>query len=50
MEYNRVVGLLDLLIDEVCEDENRPLVSFIELLGEMVETYEAEHVPELAVS
>lgn len=46
-EYNRIVALLDHLIDEVGEDENHPLASLMEVLSVLIEKYEAEHVPEL---
>jgi HTH-type transcriptional regulator/antitoxin HigA len=46
-EYDRIVALLDQLIDEVGEEESHPLASLMEILGVLVETYEAEHVPEL---
>jgi HTH-type transcriptional regulator / antitoxin HigA len=46
-EYERIVSLLDSLIDEVGEDEAHPLASLIEVLGVLIERYEAEHVPEL---
>ena len=46
-EYNRLVALLDGLIDEVGEDESHPLASLMEVLGVLVEKYEDEHVPEL---
>ncbi|MFN8455429.1 MAG: hypothetical protein U0401_12305 [Anaerolineae bacterium] len=49
MEYNQVVALLDDLIDEVGEDEGHPLASLMELLGTLIEKYEAEYVPELVV-
>lgn len=49
-EYNRIVALLDNLIDEVGEDENHPLASLMEVLGVLIERYEAEHVPELIVN
>ncbi len=47
MEYNRIVALLDNLIDEVGEDEQHPLASLMEVLSVLIERYEAEHVPEL---
>lgn len=47
VEYDQVVALLDELIDEVGEDEDHPLASLMELLGTLIEKYEAEHVPEL---
>ncbi len=46
-EYRRVVSMLDSLIDEVGEDESHPLASLMEVLGVLVENYEARHVPEL---
>ncbi|HVF56066.1 MAG TPA: hypothetical protein VM934_07940 [Pyrinomonadaceae bacterium] len=46
-EYERLVALLDGLIDEVGEDESHPLASLMEILGVLIEHYEAEHVPEL---
>ena len=49
MEYYRIVALLDHLIDEVGEDEDHPLASLMEVLGVLIERYEAEHVSELIV-
>ena len=46
-EYNRIVALLDGLIDEVGENENHPLASMMEILGVLIEHYENAHVPEL---
>ena len=48
-EYRQLVGLLDSLIDEVGEDEAHPLASLMEIIGVLIEKYEDEHVPELAV-
>jgi HTH-type transcriptional regulator/antitoxin HigA len=47
-EYQRLVVVLDNLIDEVGEDENPPLVSLMEVVGVLIEKYEDEHVPELS--
>jgi HTH-type transcriptional regulator/antitoxin HigA len=47
-EYQRLVALLDSLIDRVGEDESHPLASLMEVLGALIERYEDEHVPELA--
>jgi HTH-type transcriptional regulator/antitoxin HigA len=47
IEYQRIVALLDQLIDEVGEEESHPLASLMEILGVLVEAYETEHVPEL---
>ena len=46
-EYQRLVALLDNLIDEVGQDEAHPLASLMETVGVLVEAYESEHVPEL---
>jgi HTH-type transcriptional regulator/antitoxin HigA len=46
-EYNRIVRLLDRLIDEAGEDETHSLASLMEVLGVLIERYEAEHVREL---
>ncbi|HEU5015184.1 MAG TPA: hypothetical protein VFT66_21855 [Roseiflexaceae bacterium] len=46
-EYNRLVSLLDSLIDEVGEEESHPLASLMEVIGVLIEKYEDEHVPEL---
>lgn len=47
-EYRRLVALLDSLIDEVGEDEHHPLASLMEVVGVLIEQYEAEYVPELS--
>jgi len=48
-EYRRLVSLLDNLIDEVGENESHPLASLMEIVGVLIENYEAGHVPELVV-
>lgn len=45
-EYNRLVDLLDELIDEVGQDEAHPLVSLMETIGQLISAYETEHFPE----
>jgi len=50
MEYDRIITLLDNLIDEVGEDERHPLASLMEVLSVLVERYEAENVQELIAS
>ncbi len=45
--YDKIVNLLDDLIDEVGEDESHPLTSMMEILGVLIEYYEINHVPEL---
>ena len=48
-EYQRLVSLLDDLVDEIGEDESHSLASLMEIVGVLIEKYEDEHVPELAV-
>lgn len=45
-EYDRMVALLDELIDEVGEDEKHPLASLMDTLGTLIEAYEDKHFPE----
>jgi HTH-type transcriptional regulator/antitoxin HigA len=47
-EYERLVTLLDALIDRVGEEETHPLAPLMEVIGALIERYEEEHVPELA--
>ena len=46
-EHDRLVALLDGLIDEVGEDEAHPLASLMDVLDVLIDRYEAEYVPEL---
>ena len=46
-EYQRLVAILDDLIDEIGENEDHPLASMMEVIGVLIEKYEEEHVPEL---
>jgi HTH-type transcriptional regulator/antitoxin HigA len=48
-EYQRLVTLLDRLIDEVGENESHPLASLMEIVGVLIEKYEDEGVPELPI-
>ncbi len=48
-EYNRLVEMLDKLIDEVGEDETHPLASLMDVLSALIENYENANVPELAL-
>lgn len=43
-EYNKIVSLLDLVIDEVGNKENHPLAPLLETLGSLVEAYEKENL------
>jgi len=45
-DYKRLVSFLDSLIDEVGNDGSHPLASLMETLGSLIETYEAENVPD----
>ena len=47
-EYDRLVALLNSLVDTVGEEETHPLASLMEVMGILIEQYETEHVPELA--
>lgn len=42
-EYLRARAVLDLLTDEVGDDEEHPLASLMETVGNLVSAYEAEH-------
>ena len=46
-EYDRLVSMLDTLIDVVGEAEEHPLASLMDVISVLVEKYEDEHVPEL---
>jgi HTH-type transcriptional regulator/antitoxin HigA len=46
-EYDRLIALLDSLVDEVGEDESHPLASLMEVVGVLIEKYEDEHIPVL---
>lgn len=46
-DYQRLVAILDDLIDVVGENENHALASMMEVIGVLIEKYEEEHVPEL---
>ena len=46
-DYYRLRELLEALIEKVGEDENHPQAAFLDRLGELIEEYEASHVPEI---
>ena len=46
-DYDRLVLILDRLIDQIGEDENHPLASLMEVVGALIENYESEYIPEL---
>ena len=39
--------LLEALIEKVGDDENHPQAAFLDRIGELIEEYEASHVPEI---
>jgi HTH-type transcriptional regulator/antitoxin HigA len=45
-EYDRLVLILDELLDEVREDESHPLASLLDIVGTLIGQYEDENVPE----
>jgi HTH-type transcriptional regulator/antitoxin HigA len=47
-DYDYMLNLLDMLIDEVRDNENHQLASLLELVGEIIDKYETENFPELA--
>ena len=49
-EYERLVSMLDELIDQVGENESHPLASLMDVLSALIENYENAHVPELALN
>ncbi len=49
-ECERLVTLLDELVDEVGNDEAHPLASLMEIVGSLIERYEDEYVPTLETS
>ena len=44
-EYDRIVALLNYLLDVVGDNEGHPLSSLLDLVGELVEDYDASHYP-----
>ena len=46
-EYNRLVNILDNLIDEVGNNEKHPLSSMMETIGSLIEIYETQYVTEI---
>ena len=43
-DYKRALRVLDHLLDEVGDNERHPLFNFLEVLGTLVESYEADHM------
>ena len=49
-DYQRLVALLDQLVDEVGNDESHALASLMEVVGLLIEKDEDDRVPELEES
>ncbi len=47
-EYQKLVTILDELIDIVGEDESHSLASLMEVIGILIENYEDHYIPELS--
>lgn len=45
-EYERLVAVLDDLIDTVRDDETHPLAKTMDVISVLIETYEDKHIPE----
>ncbi len=46
-DYDKLVNLLDNLIDEVGNNENHALASLMEAIGSLIETYESQYIDEI---
>ena len=46
-DYNKLVNLLDRLIDEVGNNEYHPLASLMETIGTLIETFESQYINEI---
>ena len=46
-DYNKLVNLLDDLVDEVGNNEKHLLTSLMETIGSLIETYESQYVNEI---
>jgi HTH-type transcriptional regulator/antitoxin HigA len=49
IEYQKLVAILDELIDIVGEDESHPLASLMEVIGVLIENYEDQYVTEISL-
>ena len=45
-DYDRLVNLLDSLVDEIGNNETHPLTSLMETIGTLIETYESQYIKE----
>jgi len=46
-DYNKLLNLLDSLIDEVGNNEKHPLSSLMETIGSLIEMYESQYINEI---
>jgi HTH-type transcriptional regulator/antitoxin HigA len=46
-DYDKLVNLLDSLIEEVGNNENHPLTSLMETIGSLIEIYESQYINEI---
>lgn len=46
-DHNKLVNLLDSLIDEVGNNENHAFASLMETIGSLIETYESRNIDEI---
>ncbi len=46
-DNNKLISLLDSLIDEVGNNENHSLSSLMETIGSLIETYESQYIKEI---
>lgn len=43
--YRRMVAMLEALLDETTGDENHPAMGLVDIVGDLIEDYEAVHHP-----
>ncbi len=46
-DHNKLVKILDSLIDEVGNNETHPLASLMETIGSLIETYESQNIDQI---
>ncbi len=44
--YRQMVSTLEALLDETGDDENHPAMGLVDIVGDLIEDYEAEHYPQ----
>lgn len=43
--YQRMVAMLEALLDEANGDENHPAMGLVDIVGDLIEDFETEHHP-----